>query len=137
MCRDVSRRLECLHMASTSSRPERAAPNFYSSAPVWDRTFCPESHHLAKPSAWIYVVDQLVIEVSSARYRLSSQCGLFLLASKIVSRRNMLREPRVGVYCRWFGHKLKSNAPIALRLVESQFSVIEKFSGWVVTNISL
>jgi hypothetical protein len=124
-------------MTTTSLRPERAAPDFYHFAPVWDRTFCPESHHLAKPSDWIYVVDQWVIEVSSARYRLSSQSGLFLLASRIVSRRNMLREPRVGVYCRWFGHKLKSNGPIALRLVESQFSVIEKFSGWVITNLSL
>ena len=124
-------------MASTSSRAEREAPDFYNFAPVWDQRFCPESHHLAKASAWKYVEDQWVIEVSGARYRLSSHSGFFLLASRIVSRRNKLREPRVWTYCRWFGHKLKSNRPIAIRLVESQFIVIENFSGWVITNLSL
>ena len=124
-------------MASAVPKPNRAPPDFYHFAPAWDRRLCPASHHEAQPTDWVYVVDQWVIEVTDARYRLSIQSGFFLLASTAITRRNMLREPRAGVYCRWFGHKLKTHGPIALRLVEAQFRVMESFSGWVITNLSL
>ncbi|NBO13376.1 MAG: hypothetical protein EBZ03_09910 [Betaproteobacteria bacterium] len=124
-------------MASAAPKPERLPPDFYMLAPAWDRVRCPESHHKAKPTDWAYVANEWVIEVTDAAYRLSSQSGLFLLASQAISRRNRFGEPRVGVYCLWFGHKLKTHGPIALRLVESQYRTIESFTGWVITNLSL
>jgi len=110
--------------------------DLYWTAPQWDDIYCPHTCEEAKPTEWTEVVDQRVIAVNGAGYRLARVTGTFLLSSEAVSRRNQLKEPRVFVYCRWFGHTIKSGRPIRLRLVEGQFEIIQTYSGPGISNLS-
>jgi hypothetical protein len=125
-----------LTLIKSTGKRHRVEANFYRSAPCWNDDLCPHTCEEAKPTDWMIVTNQRVIKVVNARYRWSTQTETFLLASKVVSRRNQLEEPRVKVYCRWFGHALAKGGPITLRLTEGQFEIIENYSGPIVTDLS-
>jgi hypothetical protein len=125
-----------LKLIKSAVKRHRVEADFYRSAPSWDDEVCPHTCEEAKPTDWMIVTNQRVIKVVNARYRWSTQTDAFLLASKHVFRRNQMKEPRVEVYCRWFGHKLAKGGPITLRLIEGQFEIIEHYSAPIVTDLS-
>jgi hypothetical protein len=125
-----------LRLIKPAANRHRVESDFYRLAQRWDDEVCPHTCEEAKPTDWMIVTNQRVIKVVNARYRWSTQTDTFLLASIKVSRLNQLKEPRVKVYCRWFGHTLAKGGPITLRLAEGQFEIIENYSGSIVTDLS-
>ena len=109
--------------------------NFYDSAPRWEDKHCPNICPTAKPASWQKVSKASVIEVKGAKYRLATFDGVFLLANSEEAVQQS-EQGRVKVLSCWFGHRLKSGAPISLLVETKNFTVIPNYSGLVVSNIS-
>jgi len=117
--------------------------DFYFNAPKWDpkaegfkRKAVPNLSVTATATEWANVHEQTVIHIERGMYRNATINGTFLLARTVKLPLGELGKRRVQIYCKWFGHSLRSGKGLSV-LVELPIAKVEHgYSGKIVTNIS-
>ena len=110
--------------------------DFYRKAPVWVQlNDCPTTTKLAKPIKPVKVKNARVIEVTDAKYRGSTFSGTFLLGDQILILDGKNRATRVGVLCKWFGHRLATRG-LAFTVNLKKTRVHDKYTGEVFSDFS-
>ena len=117
--------------------------DFYFDAPKWlpkaegfNKKLVPYLAVTAMAADHVFVRDATVIHIKRGMYRNATLSGTFLLAKTVKLPLDTLGKRRVQVYCKWFGHRLKSDKGLSL-LVELPLVTVENgYSGDVVSNIS-
>ncbi len=109
--------------------------HFYDSAPIWkERNQCPNTCKTAKPCATSAVSNARVISVVDAEYRNATFSGKFVLG-ELEGKLPDSGWHDVKVYCRWFGHRLKTG-PITIKVNGKTTKYLPNYSGEVVSNLS-
>lgn len=117
--------------------------DFYFGAPKWDpkkpgflRKLVPVSSVTATAVEWEIVNGQTVIHIERGMYRNATINGKFLLDKSVRLPLASLGKRRVQVYCKWFGHRLKSDRGISILVELPLVRVEEGYIGKVITNIA-
>jgi hypothetical protein len=117
--------------------------DFYFGAPKWDpkkpgflRKLVPDLSVAATAVEWQDVNGKTVIHIERGMYRDATINGTFLIDKSVKLPLASLGKRRVQVYCKWFGHRLKSDRGISILVELPLVRVEEGFIGKVVSNIA-
>lgn len=117
--------------------------DFYFSAPKWDpkkpgflRKLVPDLSVAATAIEWQDINGQTVIHIERGMYRDATINGTFLIDKSVKLPLASLGKRRVQVYCKWFGHRLKSDRGISILVELPLVRVEEGYIGKVVSNIA-
>lgn len=105
--------------------------DWYLGAPLWEeRNDCPNTTKIAVPSSPKFVKNKAVIHVKEAFYRGSVFDGTFVLSDDVTLPLPNSGQERVEVYCRWFGHRLKTSG-LHFQVDMAKCKVVRNYSGSV------
>ncbi len=117
--------------------------DFYFGAPKWDpkkpgflKKLVP---NLSVPATAVDLADvngQTVIHIERGMYRNATINGTFLISKSVKLPLTTLGKRRVQVYCKWFGHRLKSDVGISILVELPLVRIEENYIGKVVSNIA-
>lgn len=108
--------------------------DWYLGAPLWEnKEDCPNTTKLAVPCEPKFVKNKPVIHVKGAFFRGSTFDGTFVLSDKVVLPLPRRGTERIEVYCRWFGHRLKTRG-FLFEVDMAKAKVEENYSGSVSSN---
>jgi hypothetical protein len=117
--------------------------DFYFSAPKWDpkkpgflKNLVPTLSVSATAVEWEDVNGQTVIHIARGMYRNATVNGNFLLDKSVKLPLAKLGKRRIQVYCKWHGHRLKSDRGISILVELPLVQVEEGYIGKVVSNIA-
>jgi hypothetical protein len=110
---------------------------FYFQSPVWDKTKCPMTAPVAKPTASHTVHGARVIKTTGGMYRNAMFEGTFLLGKAVKQPIATEGKVRLETYCCWFGHRLKRSVGIKIQFDLAKSEIIDNFDGEVISNLSL
>jgi hypothetical protein len=117
--------------------------DFYFGAPKWDskksgflKQMVPNLSVLSTAVEWADVNGQTVIHIERGMYRNATINGTFLISKSVKLPLATLGKRRVQVYCKWFGHRLKSDVGISVLVELPLVRVEENYIGKVVSNIA-
>lgn len=117
--------------------------DFYFGAPKWDpkkpgflRKLVPDLSVAATAVEWEDVNGQTVIHIERGMYRNASINGTFLISKSVKLPLAILGKRRVQVYCKWYGHRLRSDVGISILVELPLVRVEENYIGKVVSNIA-
>lgn len=110
--------------------------DWYFSAPIWEaQSVCPHTTKFAVPCDPKFVKNKPVIHVKGAFFRGSTFDGTFVLSERVVLPLPRSGTERVEIYCRWFGHRLKTRG-FLFEVDMTKAKVEENYSGSVSSDFT-
>lgn len=111
--------------------------NWYDDAPIWlEQGDAPNTQKNAIPCDPQLVRNKRVIHVVDASFRSATFSGHFIIADDVTLPLPISGTHLIDVYCRWFGHRLRSERNFSFKVNMDTTTISTHYSGPVFTDFT-